>query len=96
MKEVSIKHNEFRGLRVALVALSPEDDGPPRFADIDVGGRYAFDSIVPAEYKLAVVDDNDVWIQGSDGLEQYNPVVEMVKVLAGESTIRNPSILRRQ
>jgi hypothetical protein len=41
---------------------------------------------------LAVVDNGDRLAQG---LEQTNPVIETVKVLAGESTIRNPSILKR-
>jgi protocatechuate 3,4-dioxygenase beta subunit len=84
------------GLKVALVAISPEHYGLPRFADVDVGGQYSFDSVVPAEYKLAVVDESDLLIQGAKGLEQYSPVVETVKVLAGERTIRNPSILKRQ
>jgi protocatechuate 3,4-dioxygenase beta subunit len=84
------------GLKVALVALSPRHGDPPRFADIDVSGLYSFDSIVPGEYKLAVVDDNDLLIQGADGLEQYRPVIELVKVLAGENIIRNPSIFKRQ
>jgi protocatechuate 3,4-dioxygenase beta subunit len=84
------------GLKVALVAVSPGHDGPSRFADIDIGGRYSFDSVVPGEYKLAVVDDGDLLIQGADGLEHYNQVIEMVKVLAGESTIRNPRIFKRQ
>jgi hypothetical protein len=39
------------GLKVALVSVSTRHDGPPRFADIDVGGRYSFDSVVPGEYQ---------------------------------------------
>jgi len=84
------------GLKVALVAVSPRLGDPPRFADIDVNGRYSFDSIVPGEYKLAVVDNNDLLIQEADGLEQYGPVIELMKVLAGENIVRNPSIFQRQ
>jgi hypothetical protein len=88
--------NTPAGFRVALVSVNPAHDGPPRFADIDAGGRYSFDSVVPGEYQLAVVDDGDLLLQGDDGLEQYRPAVVLVKVLAGESMIRNPSIFRRQ
>jgi protocatechuate 3,4-dioxygenase beta subunit len=84
------------GLKVALVALSQGPGDPPRFADIDARGRYSFDSIVPGEYKLAVVEDNDLLCQGADGLEQYRSVIELVRVLAGESIIRNPGIFKRQ
>ena len=83
-------------LKVALIAVSPENDRPPRFVDIDVGGRYSFDSVVPGKYKLAVVDDSDMLLQGADGLDPYTPVVEMVNVVAGGSTIQNPCILQRQ
>ncbi len=82
-------------LKVALVPVSPGNDRPPRFADIDVGGRYSFDSVVPGGYKLAVVDDSDMLLQGADGLDPYNPVVEMVNVVAGGTTIQNPRILQR-
>lgn len=84
------------GLKVALVSDSPRHDGPPRFADIDAIGRYSFDSVVPGEYQLAVVDESDLLLQGADGLEQHRPVIVRVKVPAGESVIRNPSISERQ
>jgi hypothetical protein len=83
-------------LKVALVAVSPGRDGPPSFADIDAGGRYTFDSVIPGEYKLAVVDGTDLLMQGADGLEQYGPVIQVVKVMAGESIVRNPSIFKQQ
>jgi protocatechuate 3,4-dioxygenase beta subunit len=81
------------GLKAALV--SPRPDRAPRFGDIDVGGRYSFNSVVPGEYQLAVVDDDELLLQGA-GLEQYRPVIVPVKILAGESIIRNPSIFKRQ
>ena len=84
------------GLKVVLVSVTPRHDEPPRFADIDVGGRYSFDSVVPGEYKMAVVDDSDLLLQGADGLEQYRGVIMPVKVVAGESMIRNPSIFKQQ
>jgi len=84
------------GFKVALVSAGPGLDGPPRFADMDAGGRYSFDSVVPGEYKMVVVDDSDLLLQGADGLEQYSPVIMPVKVVAGESMIRNPSIFKRQ
>jgi len=80
------------GLKVALVPASPTHDGPPRFADIDAGGRYSFDSVVPGDYQLAVVDDGDLLLQGADGLDQYRPAIVSLKVLAGENIVRNPSI----
>jgi hypothetical protein len=82
-------------LKVALVPVSPGNDRPPRFAGIDVGGRYSFDSVVPGRYKLAVVDDSDMLLQGADGLDPYGPVVEMVNVEAGGSTIQNLRILKQ-
>jgi hypothetical protein len=82
------------GLKVALV--SPGPDRGPRFAAIDPGGRYSFDSIVPGEYQLAVVDDDDLLLQGAEGLEQYGPAIVTAKVLAGESIVRNPGIFKRQ
>ena len=73
---------------------------PPELPLVGGGGQLVtgarLDSVVPGEYKLAVVDDGDLLIQGADGLEHYNQVIEMVKVLAGESTIRNPRIFKRQ
>jgi hypothetical protein len=84
------------GLKVALVAVTPERDLPPRFSDIGASGRYSFDSVVPGKYRLAAVDENDLVIQGAAGLEQYEGVVEMVTVRAGEGAIANPRILRRQ
>jgi hypothetical protein len=88
------------GLKVALVAVSAGHDGPPGFADIDadidIDGRYSFGSVVPGEYELAAVDDGDLLIQGADGLEQYRPAIVPVKVLAGGTLIRNPSIFKRQ
>jgi hypothetical protein len=42
-----------------------------------------------------VVDDDELLLQGA-GLEQYRPVIVPVKILAGESIIRNPSIFKRQ
>jgi len=84
------------GLKVALVLDSPRHDGPLRFADIDVGVRYSFDSVVPGEYRLAVVDDSDLFIEGADGLEQYRLVILPVKVMAGERIILNPSVFKRQ
>lgn len=81
------------GLKVALV--SPRLDRASRFADISVDGQYSIDSVVPGEYQLAVVDDSEFLLQGADGLEQYDPVIVPVKVRAGESIIRNPSILKR-
>jgi hypothetical protein len=78
--------------KVALVAIGLKDDGPTRFTRLDAGGRYLFDSVVPGAYKLAVVDNGDRLVQG---LEQANAVIETVKVLASESTIRNLSILKQ-
>ena len=54
------------GLKVSLVSVSPGHDGPARFADIDVGARYSFDSVVPGDYKLAVVDDDDLLPQAGE------------------------------
>jgi len=84
------------GLKVALVAVTPERDISPRFADIGANGRYSFDSVVPGSYRLAAVDENDLVIQGAEGLERYEGVVEMVTVHAGESCILNPRPLTRR
>lgn len=87
------------GLRVALVAVTPGYVRPPQFADIGADGRYSFDSVVPGDYKLAVVAANDLVIQGADSLAEYEPVVETfdtATVRAGESTTRDPKILKRQ
>ncbi len=77
--------------RVVLVAAKPRQGAPLGQAKIDAGGRYSFDSVVPGEYQLAVVDDSDVNIQ-EDWLEPYRPVIMSVKVAAGESLIRNPKL----
>lgn len=87
---VQADRSAMAGLKVALVAFGRKDDGPTRFTSIDAGGRYLFDSVVPGEYKLVVLDVGDVLVQG---LELSNPVIETVKVLAGESIIRNPGIV---
>jgi len=84
------------GLKVALVAVTPERDISPRFADIGANGLYSFDSVVPGSYRLAAVDENDLVIQGAEGLERYEGVVEMVTVHAGESCILNPRPLTRR
>jgi hypothetical protein len=83
-------------LKVALVAVTSERDLSPRFADIGADGRYSFDSVVPGNYRLAAVDENDLVIQGADGLQEYEGVVEMVTVRGGESAITNPKLLKRQ
>ena len=84
----------MRSLKVALVPATPGKDPRPRFAGIDVGGRYSFDSVVPGGYKLAVVDDSDMLLEGPDGLDRY-PVIEMINVVAGGSTVQNLRILRQ-
>ena len=87
------------GLRVALLAITPGYVRPPQSAGIGADGRYSFDSVVPGDYKLAVVAANDLVIQGADSLAEYDPVVETfdtATVRAGESTTRDPMILKRQ
>jgi hypothetical protein len=85
--------------RVALVAITPGYLRPPQSAGIGADGRYSFDSVVPGDYKLAVIAANDLVIQGADSLAEYDPVVETfdaATVRAGENTIRDPKILKRQ
>jgi hypothetical protein len=42
-----------------------------------------------------VVGANDLIIEGAEGLEKYEPVIESVTVRAGETAVRNPRILGR-
>lgn len=87
-------HSSLAGRKVALVPIGPAYNEQPRFAEIDSSGRYSFDSVIPANYKLAAVDEAYIKMLGADGLDLYKPGVKTVTLLPNQQTTLNLSTLR--
>ncbi|MGO9561926.1 MAG: hypothetical protein ACLPPV_04680, partial [Candidatus Korobacteraceae bacterium] len=88
------------GLRVLLLPDSQTlgGEGPFKLGTIGADGSYSFDSVVPGNYKLVAVaeDDVDEILQGGDECDTYAPVTETVTIRAGEKVVQDLKTLKRE